>query len=59
MNKKSGFLLLIVGVIILTLAIRTPKILNLFNGYVWQISVFIIGIFCIFAGILNIFYKKK
>lgn len=57
--KKGGIILIIVGAIALMLAIKTPKFITLFEGYAWKVSVFIIGIFMILFGVMNILHKGE
>lgn len=58
-DVKGGILLIIVGVIALILAIKTPRFITLFDGFGWKISVFFIGVFIVVVGVLNIFHKEK
>ncbi len=58
-DAKGGIFLIIVGVIALILAIKTPRIITFFDGVGWKVSVFLIGVFMVVVGVLNIFHKEK
>lgn len=58
-DVKGGILLIIAGVIALILVIKPPRFITFFNGFGWKISVFLIGVFMVVVGVLNIFHKEK
>ncbi len=56
---KKGIPLAIVGVFAILLSIFTPDVLQFLNGFMWKVSVFVIGVFMFICGIFNIFHKEK
>lgn len=59
MYRKSGIFLIVIGIIALILAIRTPRFITFLDGFGWKISVFLVGVFMVVVGVLNIFHKKE
>lgn len=52
-------LLLSIGALLLGCTIRPTHFLVVLYGHAWRIGSGIVGIFCLLAGILNLFHNQK
>lgn len=57
-QRLGGIALIIFGFIVLLLSIFTSNFITKLKGYLWRISLNIMGILFIIFGIMNLLHKE-